>query len=351
MRRTITGVATLGLAGVLAAVVLAGTVSGTPKNDTLRGTAKADNINGKAGNDKLYGLAGNDKLIGGLGNDLLSGGPGADNLNCGAGSDAAQADDSDQVSPTCEKVTGITPPTVSIADATVVEGNAGAATLAFQVNLSKPSKKASSVQYATANGSASSPGDYASASGKLTFAPGETAQTAAVSVVGELVYEPDEMLTVALSDPVNATIADGSANGTIRNDDTPAMPGHYSGRTSQNETFDFDVTPNGTGVTGIRTGQINQSCSPPAYISGGGLTFGSDMFPITADGSFTVDVSYPGIVTGGGATATTTTRVVISGRFSGPAASGTLLKTITFTLLGTNYSCTSNPQTWNAART
>ena len=53
MRRTITGAVTLGLAGMLAAVVLAGTVNGTAKNDTLRGSAKADTIRGKAGNDKL----------------------------------------------------------------------------------------------------------------------------------------------------------------------------------------------------------------------------------------------------------------------------------------------------------
>ena len=142
MRRTITGAVTLGLAGMLAAVVLAGTVNGTAKNDTLRGSAKADTINGKAGNDKLFGLAGNDKLMGGAGNDVLDGGPGADNLNCGAGNDAAKADDSDNVSASCEIVKGLTPPTISIADASVVEGNSGAAALSFSVSLSKAIEEA-----------------------------------------------------------------------------------------------------------------------------------------------------------------------------------------------------------------
>jgi len=351
MNRSITAGAAVVMAGLLATVVLAGTVNGTPKNDTLRGSAKADTVNGKAGNDKLYGLAGNDLLIGGLGNDLLVGGPGRDTLNCGAGNDRAEADSLDKVSPSCEVVKGLPPPAVTIADATVTEGNAGASTLAFSVTLSKASKQAASVEFATANGTAAAPGDYTSVSGKLTFALGETAKTINVSVVGELAYEPDEMLTVALSNPVNATIADGSANGTIKNDDTLAVPGHYSGRTSQNETFDFDVTSNGTAVTGLRTGQINQSCSPGGTISGGRIDFGSDAFPIAPDGSFLIDVTYPGTVSGGGETATTTTHVVIGGRFSGQAASGTLLKTITFTLFGTNFSCTSNPQTWNAART
>jgi hypothetical protein len=349
MRRVITSAAALALSGVLAAVVLAGTVNGTAKNDTLRGSAKADAINGKAGNDKLYGLAGNDKLVGAAGNDLLVGGAGADNLNCGAGSDSAQADDSDVVSPNCEKVTGITPPVASIADATVAEGNAGAASLAFQVTLSKAPKRAASVQYATADGSATSPADYSGANGTLTFAPGQTAKTINVSVAGESAYEPDETLTVSLSGPVNAKIVDGSATGTITNDDTPAMPGHYAGKSSQNEVFDFDVTPSGTEVTSIKTGQVNQSCSPGGTLSGGNLNLTST-YPIAADGSFTINPILIGTVRSGGEVAVTLNRVSIAGRFSGATASGTLLITTTFTLGGTSYSCTSNSQTWTANR-
>ncbi len=245
----------------------------------------------------------------------------------------------------------MTPPAISIADASVAEGNSGAATLSFPVSLSKAVKRAVSVRYAIANGTASAPTDYASASGVVAFAPGEKSKAIAVSVVGELLYEPDETVTVTLSSPVNATIADGSANGTITNDDTVAVPGHYSGKTSQNETFDFDVTSTGTAVTGLRTGQINQSCSPAGTISGGRIDFGSQPFPIAQDGSFSIDVIASGTVSGGGETAPTATRIQIAGRFSGQSASGTLLKVITFTLFGTDYSCTSNQQTWNASHT
>ena len=66
-----------------------------------------------------------------------------------------------------------------------------------------------------------SPGDFASASGKLTFAPGETEKTINVSVVGETVYEQDETLIVSLSGPVQATIGDGSATA----DDHERRPG------------------------------------------------------------------------------------------------------------------------------
>jgi Calx-beta domain-containing protein/hemolysin type calcium-binding protein len=290
MRRTITGVATLGLAGVLAAVVLAGTVSGTPKNDTLRGTAKADNINGKAGNDKLYGMAGNDKLIGGAGNDLLDGGPGADSLVCGAGKDTAKADDADKVAGSCETVTGLKPPVVSIADASVVEGNSGAV-LAFSVTLSKAWKQPASVSYATANGSASSPGDFASASGKLTFAPGETEKMINVSVVGETLYEQDETLTVVLSGPVQATIGDGSGTGTITNDDPAFRSGHYSGQTQQGKPISFDVTEGAKGVVNMSFG-FDLNCTEVHGFTLTGTVKISGTMPINADGTFALNDTY-----------------------------------------------------------
>ena len=173
MRKAITVVVAVALAGVLAAVVFAGTVNGTAKNDTLRGSGKADSIYGRAGNNKLYGLGGNDKLIGGPGNDLLVGGAGADSLDCGPGTDSAQADDLDKVSPSCESVKGVTPPAISISDASVVEGNSGTATLSFTVVLSKAANKPTSVSYATADGTATAPADYASAGSTLVFNVGE----------------------------------------------------------------------------------------------------------------------------------------------------------------------------------
>lgn len=248
------------------------------------------------------------------------------------------------------RIVQVPKPSLTIGDSSVAEGNTGTTTLSFPVTLSAASTEAVSVHYATADGTATAPADYTAATGTLSFKPGEKAKTIAVSVIGELSYEPDETLTVTLSNPVNATIADGSAAGLITNDDTLAMPGHYTGKTSQNETVEFDVTSTGTGVTGLRTGQINQSCSPGGTISGGRLDFGSDTYPINADGSFTIDVTYQGTVSGGGETAPTTTHVVITGRFSGSTASGTLLKTITFTLYGMDFSCTSYTQTWTATR-
>ena len=291
MHKSITAGAAVAMAGLLATVVLAGTINGTAKNDTLRGTAKADTVNGRAGNDKLYGLAGNDRLIGGAGNDLLVGGPGADNLNCGPGKDAAQADDSDKVSSSCEAVKGVTPPAISIADASVTEGNAGASTLAFSVTLSKASKQASSVSFATANGTAAAPGDYASASGKLTFAPGETSKTINVSVVGDTAFEQDETLTVSLSGPVNATVADGSATGTITNDDPAYRTGRYSGTTAQGKPISFDVTADAKGITNVSFG-FDINCTEVQGFTLTGTIRITGTMPINPDGSFALTDTY-----------------------------------------------------------
>jgi hypothetical protein len=353
MRRIALAAAVLALTGALVASVGAGTqlaakkIVGTARADVLKGTSKADVINGKAGNDKLYGLAGSDTLIGGPGSDKLVGGPGRDNYSCGPGKDVVVAAPGD-VAPgkDCELVTGLPKPAISVGEATGAEGSSGSTTLSFAVTLSKASTQPVSVSFATADGTAAAPADYQSASGKMTFAPGQKSKTIDVPVVGETLYEPDETFTVTLSNPVNATIANGSATGTIKNDDTIAQPGHYKGTDSQNELFEFDVTADGAGVTAIRTGQVNESCSPGGSLYGGNLDFGSDVYAISGDGSFSASGVFVFFVSGAPAIDT----VTITGKFAGASASGTFLSNTVFTLGGTHYSCTSGNQTWNVTR-
>jgi hypothetical protein len=111
-------------------------------------------------------------------------------------------------------------PQISIAGVSGPETNGGATTFVFQVTLSNPSSQTVIVQYATADGSATSgDGDYQSTSGALTFAPGITSQTIAVPVNGDPVFEADEDFQVALSRPSGATLTQATATGTILNDD------------------------------------------------------------------------------------------------------------------------------------
>ena len=213
------GVLVTGLALSLSASALAATIVGTAKNEVIRGTANADKLYGKAGDDKLYGLGGNDVLVGGAGTDILVGGAGADKLECGRGRDVAIADAKDRVLADCERVRGPVLPSISISDASVEEGGSGTTALSFEVTLSRSVTWNVSVAYATADGTAKADADYAAAQGTLAFPPGETTKTIEVRVNGDTVVEPDETLTISLSGAANATIADSSATGTIKNDD------------------------------------------------------------------------------------------------------------------------------------
>jgi uncharacterized repeat protein (TIGR01451 family) len=112
-------------------------------------------------------------------------------------------------------------PTLAITDASVTEGNTGTVQATFNVTLSAPSGQSITVQWATANGTAVAPADYTAGSGTLTFAPGTTARSLTVAVAGDLLDEVNETFTVALSNPVNAAIGDGSGAGTITDDDPP----------------------------------------------------------------------------------------------------------------------------------
>ena len=119
---------------------------------------------------------------------------------------------------------GDTLPTLSISDAAVVEGDGGQTHVMFTVTLSAASDEAVSVGYVTSNGTATAGVDYTAASGVVTFAPGVTSQMVHVMVAGDAAVEGDETFTVSLSNPSGATIADGSAVGTITNDDVAPTP-------------------------------------------------------------------------------------------------------------------------------
>jgi large repetitive protein len=112
------------------------------------------------------------------------------------------------------------PPSLSIRDVAVTEGNNGTTALAFRVSLSSATAKSVKVSYATADGTATAPGDYRSTSGMLTFKPGKTTATITVLANGDTAPEPDEQLTVTLTAPVRASIADANGLGTILDDDS-----------------------------------------------------------------------------------------------------------------------------------
>ena len=75
------------------------------------------------------------------------------------------------------------------------------------------------MRYATSDGTATAGTDYEAVSGALRFAPGETSKTVSVPVLNDAHDEGSETLTLTLSSPFGAQIADGTATGTIVNTD------------------------------------------------------------------------------------------------------------------------------------
>ena len=137
-------------------------------------------------------------------------------------SDAFGGTDEGAVAVTVERVL---PPSLSIGDATLAEGDSGTKDAIFTVTLSAAAGRVVTVAYTAVSRSATAPADYVPASGTLVFAPGEPlAKTISVSVRGDTLVEADEVFYLVLRYPNGATIADGQGLGRIVNDDALFRP-------------------------------------------------------------------------------------------------------------------------------
>ena len=110
-------------------------------------------------------------------------------------------------------------PSLSIGDITVKEGKKGFTNFVFTVTMSAASGRSVDVDYTTADGTATQPKDYTSTTGTLHLAPGATTGQITVPVKADKKKEKKETFFVLLSNAIHATIADGQATATIKNDD------------------------------------------------------------------------------------------------------------------------------------
>ena len=121
--------------------------------------------------------------------------------------------------------------TISIADATVYEGQSGTTNMIFTVTPSLPCASNVTVRCQTANDTAVAPGDYTAVDTILSIPAMQAQGTIAVPVIGDTDVEwPDEIFYVNLSAATNATIADGQAIGTIGDDDIDVKDWQYKMR-------------------------------------------------------------------------------------------------------------------------
>ena len=190
-------------------------------------------------------------------------------------------------------------PTLSIADAS---GNEAAGQLMFGVTLSAPSGLPVSADYATVAGTAMPGEDYETTSGTLDIAPGETSATVAVTIVADDVHEAEEMFSVELSGAMYSTIDDGSAIGTITDDDPP--PTLAIGDSTASESagqMTFSVTK--TGPTALpatvswATSNGSATAGEDYANSSGSLTFAPGETSMTISVAIMADDRYEGAET------------------------------------------------------
>jgi len=114
-------------------------------------------------------------------------------------------------------------PVLSINNVSVLEGSFFSGnTATFTVTLSPPSSQKVTMDWKTETLTALASTDFITASGTLTFSPGDQHHTISVSTIPDRVLEPDEIFLVRLSSPTNAVVTDfqfGAGKCTILNDD------------------------------------------------------------------------------------------------------------------------------------
>ncbi|HNP34283.1 MAG TPA: PQQ-dependent sugar dehydrogenase [Woeseiaceae bacterium] len=155
-------------------------------------------------------------------------------------------------------------PSLAIEDAIITEGDTGNSNLQFTVQASVIAPSAGSiasatVDYSTSAGTATEGVDYLAATGTLQIPGGTTQVTIDIEIIGDTEVEANETFTVTLSSPVNATISNATATGTIRDDDSP------------------------TGASGLDGRPDNQTCVAPARPTANSLVSVSDPYPSLPD--------------------------------------------------------------------
>ena len=109
---------------------------------------------------------------------------------------------------------------VSVADASATEGTDG--TIVFEVTLNaRDDCETVTVDWATADGTATAGEDYTAANGTLTFGPGETSKMVSVVILDDTVEDSGETFTLQLSNASGVTLADAEATGTISDEQSP----------------------------------------------------------------------------------------------------------------------------------
>ena len=143
-------------------------------------------------------------------------------------------------------------------------------TATYTVSLSVRPSANVTINYATADGTATAGSDYTAASGTLTFTPAnwETNQTVDVTITEDTVDDDDETFTFTLSNPGSGAVlsASPSLSTTITDNDVPALTVSF-GATIPPQTWTVDVSvdltlPEATGGNGTISYELTPDLPP-----------------------------------------------------------------------------------------
>lgn len=224
---------------------------------------------------------------------------------------------------------------ISVGDVSVVEGNSGTTNLVFTIHRAGGLGSAATVDWAVNLDGTADANDLAAAavlSGTVSFAVGAYTATVTIPVKGDTVGEPNETLSLHLSNPTgNIAIADADATGTITNDDFVVLTiaqiqgaGHtsqYVGQPVQTSGIVTAVDTNGFYLQ-METGDGDAATSDaifvftstaPTVVVGNGVTVGGTVTEFSGGaGALTVtEIASPTIVSNDGIVHTLPAAVLI----------------------------------------
>ncbi len=151
-------------------------------------------------------------------------------------------------------------PSLTAADAAVVEGQIARITL----SLSNPSSKPIPLNLAGISDTALSGRDFPALNRLITIPSGATQLVVSIPTTHDVIDEPDESLTISLTNPIGVTVADDTISVTIRDNDPPAL------RISDvvvNETAPANTSMLTSGATGTYQATISMSSAATVPVS------------------------------------------------------------------------------------
>jgi len=168
-------------------------------------------------------------------------------------------------------------PSISVDDVIVTEGDTSPVDAVFSVRLSETYTQTVTVSYLTVDDTATAAtGDYLPASGTLIFDVGVATLPITVTVQGDFIDEVDESFIISLTNPISATILDGTAIGTITDNDVAGITvSAISGNTTEGAgTATFTIVLDTEPTADVTIG-LSSSDPGEGTVSPGSVTFGA----------------------------------------------------------------------------